>query len=179
MELDGREAGTQKFYHVDFPLPKPIKPNQLNTLKRKNFAVPERITIVDPRHPLFGQTFPLLHLKNKQNLVPCGLVRLATGAERLIPLSVTDLAPIPPNVFSLPLDLSSLHNLTQTFSRILAQVERECGDETAADQPTQALGHLASASLGDAEPQSTENSVANPCPDVLPAHQSTRSGEER
>lgn len=153
------------------------KPNQINALKRSKLAIPEEITIVDPRHALFGQTFPLLHIKHKQQLVPCCLISLE-GAERLIPISVTNLAVTPPNVFSLPLDLSSLHNLTQTFKHILAQIETECGDETASDQPPGDHGDCASASLGQPNAGSTESSFTNHRPD-MPADQRTISGEER
>jgi hypothetical protein len=55
--------------------------------------------VVDPRYPLYDQTFPLLHIKNKQHLVPRCLVRLDQGAERLVPISVTDLATVPPMSF--------------------------------------------------------------------------------
>ena len=74
--------------------------------------------IVDPRHPLFDQTYPLLHLKIKQEMVPCCLVQLSEGVERLIPISSTDLASSPPVVFPLQVDISSLHNLVKIFVRI-------------------------------------------------------------
>jgi hypothetical protein len=86
------------------------------------------VTVVDPRHPLFDLTFPLLHLKNKQELIPSCLVRIAEGVERLIPVNVTNLATTSPVVYPLPLDLSSLHDLTQVFLRIQTQVGKECED---------------------------------------------------
>ena len=93
--------------------------------------MPETVTVVDPRHPLYEQTFPLLHLKNKQKLIPSCLVQITEGVERLIPVSVTDLSTSPPVVFPLPVDLSSLHNLTQAFVRLRAQIEKECEDGSA------------------------------------------------
>lgn len=84
---------------------------------------------MDPRHPLYGQTFPLLHIKNKQEMVRSCLVQLAEDVERLIPIQVTDLAMAAPDTFPVPLDISSLHRLTETFARIVAQMKRECGDE--------------------------------------------------
>ena len=61
------------------------------------------VTVVDPRHPLYDQTFPLLHIKNKQELVRSCLVLLTENVERLIPLAMTDLALSPPAVFPVPL----------------------------------------------------------------------------
>ncbi|MBT3392214.1 MAG: hypothetical protein HN413_17590 [Chloroflexi bacterium] len=104
------------------------KPNQLNASKRNTFAVPESVTVVDPRHPLYEQTFPLLHLKNRQELIPSCLVKIAEGVERLIPVSVTDLSGSPAVVFPSPVDLSSLHNLIQAFLRLEAQIGKECED---------------------------------------------------
>ena len=96
------------------------------------------VTVVDPRHPLYDQTFPLIHIKNKQELVRSCLVLLTEDVERLIPLAVTDLALWPPDVFPVPLDISSLQNLIETFGRITRQLERE--DENAEDRSYAAGG---------------------------------------
>ena len=87
--------------------------------------MPATVTVVDPRHPLYDQTLPLIHIKNKQALVRSCLVLLRENVERLIPLAVTDLAMAPPAVFPVPVDISSLQNLIQTFSRIIRQLEEE------------------------------------------------------
>jgi hypothetical protein len=55
----------------------------------------EEATIVDPTHPLFGQTLPILrasrhHLKN---LI---VLALPDGRERRIPVSITNLVELPP-----------------------------------------------------------------------------------
>jgi hypothetical protein len=136
-------------------------------------AVPETVTVVDPRHPLYDQTFPLLHLTNKQNLVPCCLVRLAEGAERLIPINVTNLAMTDPNVFPSPLSISSLHNLSQTFARIWAQVERECADGKRTGQSIGAKSHNTRPGLDNIDPQPTKGNPANNCSDMSTANHST------
>jgi hypothetical protein len=100
--------------------------------------VPATVTVVDPRHPLYDQTFPLIHIKNKQELVRSCLVLLRENVERLIPLAVTDLALSPPDVFPVPLDISSLQNLIETFSRMTSQLEQE--DENGADRSCTAGG---------------------------------------
>ena len=116
------------------------KPNQVNTPKRTSNAVPETVTVIDPRHPLYDQTFPLLHIKNKQELVRSCLVLLTESVERLIPLAVTDMALLSPDVFPVPLDISSLQTLTETFHRIARQLEREDEDEKERGSP--ATGEL-------------------------------------
>lgn len=133
------------------------------------------VTVVDPRHPLFGQTFPLLHIKNKQGLIPCCLVRLAEGAERLIPISATDLANEPPTTFPLPIDISSLHELTQAFLRICAQIEKECGDGTTGNSQLSRSNTSAPGRLGDANHCPARNSSADNRSDLLPDCHTTGS----
>ena len=103
-------------------------------------AVPETVTVVDPRHPLYDQTFPLLHIKNKQALVRSCLVLLTESVERLIPLAVTDLALSPPAVYPVPLDISSLQTLIETFNRIAMQLEKE--DENGEERGGPARGEV-------------------------------------
>jgi hypothetical protein len=134
------------------------------------------VTVVDPRHPLFDQSFPLLHLTNKQELIPSCRVLLAEGAERLIPISATDLAVSPPVVFPLPLDISSLHNLTQAFVRIQAQIEEECGDGSAGSSQFNRDGRPDADYLGDTECSATENGSANGGSDLLPDRRAVGAG---
>jgi hypothetical protein len=124
-------------------------------------AVADTVTVVDPRHPLYDQTFPLLHIKNKQELVRSCLVLLTESVERLIPLAVTDLALSPPDVFPVPLDLSSLQNLTQTFSRIAMQLEREETDEASGDCPAKGDAGRPPTGVGNLERPGTESGAAD------------------
>jgi len=125
------------------------------------------VTVVDPRHPLYEQTFPLLHLKNKQELIPSCLVQITEGVERLLPVSVTDLSASPPVVFPLPVDLSSLHNLTQAFLRLDAQIGKECEDGTAGS--TQFNGDSLSSAddLGNLDGNATRAGTADDGLDLL------------
>jgi hypothetical protein len=102
-----------------------VKPNQLNTPIDKKITQPETITVTDPRHPLFDQSFPLLQIRNKQDLVLSCHVQIVPGVNRLVPISLTDLATKPIDVFPSPLHISSLQNLTQSYQRIVAQVATE------------------------------------------------------
>ena len=62
------------------------------------------MTVVDPRHPLYDQTFPLLYLTHAHQMVRCAVVQLAPDVTRLIPLAATDRAAVPPVVFSVHAD---------------------------------------------------------------------------
>lgn len=119
------------------------------------------MTVVDPRHPLYGRTFPLLHVKNTRELIPSCLVQLAAGVERLIPLQATNLVAGAPDGFSMPLALSSLHKLTKTFARIQAQMERGRGDEETSSSPPGDDKGNASAGLGNADAKTAEDGYAN------------------
>ena len=81
------------------------------------------MTVTDPRHPLYGQTFHLSHIANKQYLGRCCAVWPQEGIERNIPLEATDRCTEPITIFPLPLDLSSLRQLLVAFERIESQEE--------------------------------------------------------
>lgn len=102
--------------------------------------MPKTVTVIDPRHPLHGRTFPLLHITNKQELVRFCLVMLTENVQRLIPVAATDWAQSPPNVFPLPLDIPSLQSLIETFNRIAEQIEKE--DENGEDRSGLAKGDV-------------------------------------
>jgi hypothetical protein len=119
------------------------------------------VTVIDPRHPLCDQTFPLLHIKNKQELVCSCLVLLAEDVERLIPLAVTNLATVRPAVFPLPLQLSSLQNLTQTFARLVGQLEREGADEATRSSQADSDDGSARARLGNIDGNAAESGLAH------------------
>lgn len=119
------------------------------------------MTVVDPRHPLYEQTFPLLHLKNKQELIPSCLVQIAEGVERLIPVSVTDLSASPPVVFPLPVDISSLHNLIQAVLRLQVQNGKECEDGEAGSIQCNGDSLSAADGLGDLDGHATRDGAAD------------------
>jgi hypothetical protein len=138
--------------------------------------LPETVTVVDPRHPLYDQTFPLLHLTNARNLIPCCVVRLTPSVERLIPIAATDLAPTPPAGFPSPLDLSSLERLITTFHAIQAALAEEEHNEPtgyiSADEPPNST----SGYLGDSQCSSTSGSSAPASPTVLPSARAMGAG---
>ncbi len=133
------------------------KPNQVNTPIGRSLAAPEKVTIVDPRHPLCDQTFPLLHIKNQRQLIPSCLVRLPEGVERLVPVAATNLATTPLDVHPSPLDVFSLQKLVHAFMYIQAQVEMECGDGNATDTQSNADGNQTQSGLANAGGNTTAN----------------------
>jgi hypothetical protein len=139
------------------------KPDHVNTPISKSLATPEAVTIVDPRHPLYDQTFPLLHVKNHRNLIPSCLIQVFEGVDRLVPVAVTDLATTPVIVYSLPLDVSSLQNLIQTFARIQEQVESECGDENTKDPESNTASDQSQAGMANTGGSATGNGLSDRC----------------
>jgi hypothetical protein len=119
------------------------------------------VTIIDPCHPLYNRTFPLLLITNHHGLEPCCQVQIAPGGERMIPVRQTSLSSSAPVAFSSPFDLSSLHNLIETFASILAQVEMERSDETRGTTPTNNGRDNFTTSMGDTGSHSTTDGPAN------------------
>jgi len=96
-----------------------LKSNQENTYLGSTVSAVESVTIIDPRHPLFGRTLPLVHITNKQYQGRCCVVLLQEGIERIVPLKATDHSSEPIQEFPLPIDLSSVKQLYEVFRRIL------------------------------------------------------------
>ena len=114
------------------------------------------VEIVDPTHPLYGRTLPLVGVTTKQVLGRVAIVWIHPGVERMVPLSATGLAdaPAPPPS---PCRLS-----VASVERLLAMVASfpEIGPEEAhgENRPSEALGgaigaaHAASRGTHPAEP---------------------------
>jgi len=119
------------------------------------------VTVVDPRHPLYDQSFPLLHLTRQHKLIPCCRVQVAANVTRLIPISVTNLAAARPEIFPLPVDLASLHNLINVFTAIQAQVDQEACDGTTTDDAISTRpGDPADCRVGDVNGRAASSGTA-------------------
>jgi hypothetical protein len=103
--------------------------SQENTPKDITFLPQETVTVVDPRHPLFGRTLPLLGITNKQNLIPCCVVWIDEGVERIVPVAATDRAAEAPVIFPAPLSPASVRQLLVTFARMTARSGEKTADE--------------------------------------------------
>ena len=88
----------------------------------------ETVTIIDPRHPLYDRTFPLLDIANRAHIGRACVIQLRDGLERIVPLAVTDRAPESVTIFPLSLNLSSVRQLVRTFGRITSQLKEGTED---------------------------------------------------
>ena len=79
------------------------------------FTPEETVRVVDPRHPLFDRTFPLIGIMNSSTRGRCCVVWIRPTIERHIPVSVTDRefdrAPLSP----LPLSVPALQQFLHTY----------------------------------------------------------------
>jgi hypothetical protein len=94
------------------------------------FSATETVTIVDPRHPLYGRTFPLINIANRSRIGQACVIQLQDDLERTVPLAVTDRASESVDIFPLSLNLSSVRQLLRAFKRITSQLKEgtENGD---------------------------------------------------
>jgi hypothetical protein len=106
-------------------------------------------------------------------------VQLPEGAERLIPLAVTNLATAPPAVYPVTLDLFSLHNLTQTFVRIAGQVHMEQRDEASNRKTNNPDNDTTAAGMADPNGEPAASCSANGHPYLSQSHQARRTGEKK
>src|SRR4030095_5231174 len=67
-------------------------PNQITTPIGHRFSSDQTITVLDPRHPLCGQTLPLVAITHHTQLGRCWVVWLRRHVERLITVQATNWA---------------------------------------------------------------------------------------
>ena len=112
------------------------RPTQQTTPVSKKGCGDEEVTVTDPRHPLYGRTFRLIDITNKQNLERRCIVWLQDDiVERTIPLAATNLANQPVVIPSLPLDEVSVGLLAKVWERIWQGLNLQ--PEEVADEPVQ------------------------------------------
>jgi len=87
------------------------------------------VTVIDPRHPLYGQTFPLVYITNKPYSGRCCVLWLQEGMERNVPVGATDQSSEPITIFPLPLNLSSVRKFLTTCERMISQLTEEPMEE--------------------------------------------------
>ena len=98
----------------------------------------DTVEVVDPTHPLYGKTLPLVGVTTKKDLGRAAIVWIRNGVERVVPLSATSLADTPAPPLS-PCRLSVL-----SVERLLAVVASlpDTGSEEkhGEDHPSTAAG---------------------------------------
>ena len=95
----------------------------------------EQITVIDPRHPLYGQSFRLLGITTTQYLGRCCVVVDQASRERHLPLAVTDRAPDPLVMAPLPLTVATIEHLIHVVSHISPQPGTGMGERDGRDAP--------------------------------------------
>ncbi len=78
-------------------------------------APEETVTVVDPRHPLFGRTLPCVGIANSSHRGRCCIVWIRPTVERHVPVSATNLEFNPKIHFPLPISVESLQQFLQEF----------------------------------------------------------------
>jgi hypothetical protein len=80
---------------------------------------------VDPRHPLFAQTFVLLSIEEREDLGLICVIARDWGQNSFLPLEVTDKAGTSIQCFPLPLSLQSIQELLEKYQALLEAREDE------------------------------------------------------
>ncbi len=92
------------------------KPDQLTTPIDLIMTPEETVTIVDPRHPLFGRTLPCIGIANSSHRGRCCIVWIRPTVERHIPITATNLEYDPTTLYPLPISVESLQQFLQEFT---------------------------------------------------------------
>jgi hypothetical protein len=93
----------------------------------------ESVKVIDPTHPFYGLTLPLLEISVKEPLGPVCVVRLRPNVKRLIPLTATHLGGVFPPASPCRLALAAASALLAVVASL-----SPFGQEDAHAQPTQA-----------------------------------------
>jgi hypothetical protein len=164
---------------------------QTTPIREQSFRTEETITVIDPRHPLYGRSFPLIEISNKQYMGCCCVVSYRPSLARYIPLEATDRSLEPLVIEPLPLNLKAVQQLLTSYEKIVAQSVEGTEDEITKrgeDNCTSKSGRRAirlsngsgpdstSASLASAEPGSTGTDFSASDADLPSVAQWSRSG---
>jgi hypothetical protein len=79
------------------------------------------VTVLDPRHRLFGCTFPLVEIVGEEEYGRYCVVRLPSGVERRIPVEATDRADVPIEACQTPLNLTTIGRLLGAYAHFIQQ----------------------------------------------------------
>lgn len=78
-------------------------------------APEDTVTVVDPRHPLFGRTLPCLGIANSSHRGRCCIVWIRPTVERHVPVTATNLEFDPTTLTPLPISVESLRQFLQEY----------------------------------------------------------------
>lgn len=92
----------------------------------------EEVTVIDPRHALYGQTLRLVKFHGDGKARGTCTVELQKDIWRRIPVSVTDCGHHEPMVYPLPLNLLVVGQLLDCIKHIAAMHQEESNNEARA-----------------------------------------------
>jgi len=140
----------------------------------------EMVTVVDPRHPLFGRTLPCLGISHSCHRGRCCIVWIRPTVERHVPVSATNLEFDPTTLYPLAISVESLRQLLQEFTYVSRASQGEQDDGSQSPPFSHALcehgsspSDPAPSGLEDAHLSSTSNSPSDPghyVPAVFDSH---------
>ena len=88
----------------------------------------ETITVIDPRHPLFGRTFLLINIIHRPRLGSFCVIRYLDSLERSIPLEATNRSLEPPEISTSSINLASVRQLLRKYEQITSQSMEDVED---------------------------------------------------
>ena len=91
-----------------------VYPRPLNHTMKMNSLTPS-VTIVDPRHPLYGGTFRLLKINVGRSTRRICVVEVDRGIIRHVPIEAKNRAATPPRMHEVPIDMASLARLCNLY----------------------------------------------------------------
>jgi hypothetical protein len=161
------------------------KPDQLTTPIELIMTAPEAtVTVVDPRHPLFGRTLPCVGIANSSHRGRCCIVWIRPTVERHVPVSATNLEYHPNTLFPLPISVESLQQFLQEFLLVSGgwKGDPTHDDSTAACLAGSAYGNTPAPDQADQGLDDAHAGATNRCPpgvrhDVPGMSTSNRGGQ--
>jgi hypothetical protein len=104
--------------HCRWSPQEPANPNQVTTPIGHRSSADQTVTVLDPRHPMHGRTFPLVAITHHSQLGRCCVVWLQPHVERFIPVQATNLAFDPNAISPSPLSIAAVEHLLRVFQDI-------------------------------------------------------------
>jgi hypothetical protein len=125
----------------------------------------EYVSIIDPRHALYGQKLRLVQIANsgKEETSSC-TVELRADVWRRIPLSVTNLGSNQPVLYPLRLNLTVMRQLLELFRRIEVQCQEGTSHENK-EQPS-----------SDSTPKRKQRTKSSAATTLAPSEQRATTG---
>jgi hypothetical protein len=100
----------------------------------------EMVTVIDPRHPLFGRTLPCLGIANSSHRGRCCIVWIRPTIERHVPVTATNLEYDPTTLYPLPISVDSLRQFLQEYQLVSGGRKGESANDAETTNGPEARG---------------------------------------